>query len=151
MRSLNLMMRRGTYNFWRRCRSLKMWAGSSVIVLLDKSLQKTVKTQNGHTGDSGHLSPQLPFPSRYKGRNESRSIRPRTCDSCPWVNRGVFLIPGRPCCMRFIQFLSGISSPLCQHILALGSSINFLSKVHPAHFYHPRSWDSHLATICLSS
>lgn len=37
---------RRTYSFCRSFRSLKVWAGSSVIILLDRSLLVTVKTQN---------------------------------------------------------------------------------------------------------
>lgn len=48
---LNLTMVRRTYSFCRRGRSLKRWAGSSVIMLLDRSLLVTDKTQSNYIGN----------------------------------------------------------------------------------------------------
>lgn len=49
---LNLMaVARRTYSFCRSFRSLKMWVGSSAIILLDRSLLVTVKIQSNYIGN----------------------------------------------------------------------------------------------------
>lgn len=51
---LNLMEVARTYSFCRNFRSLKMWVGSSVIILLDRSLLVTVKIQSNYIGNKWH-------------------------------------------------------------------------------------------------
>lgn len=48
------MTMRRTYSFCRSFRSLKRWGGSSVIILLDRSLLMTAKTQSNYSGNKGH-------------------------------------------------------------------------------------------------
>lgn len=153
---LNLMMvRRRTYSFCRSFRSLKMWGGSSIIILLDRSLLVTVKTQSNYIGNKWH--------SYYSSLNiilfdvTENMIQFNQPDNllhkAIWVSRmDMFSITFQKCDILFTQFLAGISSqPLSntfltwlQCLLWLISSVlgtlctlrQFIASVIPAWFMY---------------